>query len=194
LGVWATTLLAGYAGVTGILVSFVIAVVSGVLEATVVGLAQWWAMHGWFPTISRTAWWLATLVGALIAYVLGYLPSTLMDLGAAGGQTPAPEPPQWLVLLLAAALGAIGGAVLSFAQWWIMRKTVPHAGWWIPANMVAWLVGMPIIFWAIDAAQKRQPLFQAVLLFAGALLVMGAVVGAIHGLVLVRLAERSRVG
>src|SRR3990170_1988398 len=71
-----------------VLVSFLIAVASGAIEATVVGLAQWWAMHPWFPTITRPNWWLATLAGALLAYVLGYLPSTLINLGEQASQAP----------------------------------------------------------------------------------------------------------
>ena len=65
--------------VTSIILSFIFAVLSGAVEATVVGLAQWWAMNPWFPVIGRFAWWRATFIGALIAYVLGYLPSTLMS-------------------------------------------------------------------------------------------------------------------
>ena len=82
--------------------------------------------------------------------------------------------------------------MLSFAQWLVLRKRVEHAGWWIPANMVAWLAGMPIIFWGIDAAQKSQPPLQAVLLLAGVLFLTGAVVGAIHGAFLVKLAGTAR--
>ncbi len=179
-------------GVAGLLLPFLLAVASGAVEATVVGLGQWWAMHSWFPAITLRAWWLATLAGALVAYVLGYLPSTLMSLGEeASQQPPAAEPPQWIVLLLAAGLGAVAGAVLSFAQWWAMRKEVKRAGWWIPANMLAWLVGMPIIFWGIDAAQKGQSLAQTALLLGGCLLLTGAVVGAIHGSVLVWLAGET---
>jgi hypothetical protein len=172
-----------------VLVSFLVAVASGAIEATLVGLAQWWAMHPWFPTITRRAWWLATLVGALVAYVFGYLPSTLMSMGEQASQTPMAEPPQLVILLFAAGLGAVGGAVLSFAQWLAMRRKVERAGWWIPANMLAWLAGMPIIFWGIDATQKGQPLLQAVLLLAGVLFLTGAVVGAIHGAFLARLAR-----
>jgi hypothetical protein len=73
--------------ITGILLSFIIAVLSGAIEATIVSLAQWWAMHLWFPMIGRFAWWRATLIGALIGYVLGYLPSTLMSMGQASTQT-----------------------------------------------------------------------------------------------------------
>jgi hypothetical protein len=44
--------------------------------------------------------------------------------------------------------------VLSFAQWRVLRKAAGRAGGWIPANMLAWMAGMPLIFWGIDAAQK----------------------------------------
>jgi hypothetical protein len=176
-----------------ILLTFLVAVASGAIEATLVGLAQWWAMHPWFPTIYRTSWWLATLIGALVAYVLGYLPSTLMGLGeqASQTQTPAAEPAQWLVLLLAAGLGAVGGAVLAFAQWLSLRRKVRGASIWIPANMLAWLVGMPIIFWGIDVAQKLHGVFWFIMFIAGVLLLVGLVVGAIHGIFLTRLANNE---
>lgn len=184
----------GSPNAAGILLSFIVAVVSGGVEATIVGLAQWWAMHPWFPSISRVSWWLATLVGALIAYVLGYLPSTLMDMSASASQsTTAPvEPPQWIVLLLAAGMGAVGGFVLSFAQWLVLRGKVKRAGLWIPANMLAWTFGMPLIFWGIDLAFKMAEIWQSVLVMAGALLLAGGIVGAIEGLFLVKMASDSQ--
>ena len=174
-----------------ILLTFVVAVASGAIEATLVGLAQWWAMHPWFPMLTRGAWWLATLIGALMAYVMGYLPSTLMSLGeqASQTQTPGAEPDQWLVLLLAALLGAVGGAVLSFAQWLTMRHKIQGSSIWIPANMLAWMVGMPIIFWGIDVVQKMNGLFWLILMMAGVLMLTGSVVGAIHGVFLTRLVK-----
>ncbi len=175
-----------------ILMTFILSVAGGSIEATIIGLAQWWALSPWFPTISRRAWWLGTLVGALLAYVLGFLPSTLMDFGDQASQAATAEPPQWVVLLLAAGLGAVGGAVLSFAQWLALRRKVARAGWWIPANMLAWLVGMPLIFWGIDAAQKGQPLVQSLVLMAFVLLLTGAIVGAIHGAFLVWFTDATR--
>ncbi len=171
--------------------TFLVAVASGVIEATIVGLMQWWAMGPWFPMISRTSWWLATLIGALVAYVLGYLPSTLMSLGEQVSQTQtlAVEPAQWQIMLLAAGLGVVGGAVLSFAQWLIMRRKVQGAMIWIPANMLAWLVGMPLIFWGIDVAQKLGGMAQIIVFMAVVLFLVGMVVGAIHGTFLTRLAK-----
>ncbi len=181
--------------VTGILLTFLVAVASGAIEATLVGLAQWWAMHPWFPMISRTSWWLATLMGALVAYVLGYLPSSLMSLGeqTSQAQVTVAEPAQWLVLLLASGLGVVGGAVLSFAQWLTMRKKVGGASIWIPANMLAWLVGMPLIFWGIDISQKLNGLFQIIALMAGILFLAGLLVGAIHGAFLTQLVKSEKL-
>ena len=126
-----------------------------------------------------------------MAYVMGYLPSTLMSLGeqASQTQTPSAEPAQWIVLLLAAVLGAVGGAVLSFAQWLTMRHKIQGSSIWIPANMLAWMVGMPIIFWGIDIAQKLNGLFWLILFVACVLLFTGSVVGAIHGFFLTRLVK-----
>ena len=178
--------------VVSIILSFVFAVLSGAVEATIVGLAQWWAMNPWFSHISRFGWWRGTFIGALIAYVLGYLPSTLMSMGEATSQSaPMEEPAQWIVLLLAAGMGAVGGAVLSFAQWLELRKQTEGAGIWMPANMLAWAFGMPVIFWGVDKAFNMAFIWQSVLVMAGSLFVAGAVVGAVHGAFLVRLAKET---
>ena len=63
-----------------------------------------------------------------------------------------------------------------------------RAGWWMPANMLAWLVGMPIIFTGVDLAQRAGTVAGSALLLAGCLLSAGAVVGGVHGAFLVRLA------
>ena len=184
------TKLESLGGLAGILLAFAFAVASGIFEATLVGWAQWWAMHPWFPGIQRRAWWNATVIGALLAYILGYLPSTLMNLQAETTQSTVTEPSQGIVLLLAAGMGLVGGAVLSFAQWLVLRKHARGAGLWLPANMLAWMLGMPMIFWAIDQAQKLNSINQVVPFMAVTLLFVGAVVGAVHGLALVWLAVK----
>jgi hypothetical protein len=98
-----------------------------------------------------------------------------------------------MVLLLAAGLGLVGGAVLSFAQWLTMRKSVRRAGIWIPANMLAWFISMPIIFWGIDMVQKLQAMYLIILAMAGILLLAGLIVGMIHGAFLVRIAESEKL-
>jgi hypothetical protein len=191
IAVFAFSRLGEGSGPARVLVAFALAVASGGVEATVVGLAQLWPMRPWFPPIRARAWWLATLAGALFAYALGCLPSTLIDLGEQAASAPI-EPPQWEVLLPAAALGAVAGAVLSFAQWLALRRQVERAGLWIPANALAWAAGMPVIFRGIDVAQRARSAAMAIPLMAGVLFVTGAVVGATHGAFLVRLARLHR--
>ena len=41
----------------------------------------------------------------------------------------------WLALLM---ITLIAGSV-SFMQWLILRRRVPHAGWWIPATIAGWI-------------------------------------------------------
>jgi hypothetical protein len=166
-----------------ILGSTLLMVATGAIEGTILGLAQWTAMCFHFPAIQRRSWVLATLAGALVAWAFGSLPSTLMSLNAEAAQTSSPsqEPETWLMLLLAAGMGAILGIVLSFFQWLVLRRHVSQAWTWLPANSLAWLTGMPIIFWAIGVIQEGMQPLPAILTLVGCLFATGAVVGAIHG-------------
>jgi hypothetical protein len=75
-----------------------------------------------------------------------------------------------------------------------MHKEIARASIWIPANMIAWTVGMPIIFWGIDTAQRLSGLGWIIAFMAGILLVTGLIVGAIHGAFLIHLAEPQKLG
>ncbi len=189
IAVAALPAIAAIAGVAGVLAGFAVLVASGAVEATVVALLQHRVMRPWFPRVSRVAWWRATLIGALIAYALGYLPSTLMGAAEGSGAAPPAEPALWLTLLLAAGLGAVAGAILSAFQARALARSVPGAGRWIPANMAAWAAGMPVIFVGMDLAFRTGGPTPVALTIAATLLIAGALVGAIHGRTLVRLAR-----
>ena len=50
-------------------------------------------MHPYLPTVQRNQWVLATVIGALLAWTLGMLPSTLMSvLAQAEGVAQAARP------------------------------------------------------------------------------------------------------
>jgi predicted alpha/beta hydrolase len=89
-------------GMLGSLVSIVLVTASGAVEGSVVGLLQWSVLRRPFPSITRRAWVLATIVGAMVAWFFGSLPSTLIDMGSQQSGTEAQEPSSALVLLLAA--------------------------------------------------------------------------------------------
>ena len=165
----------------------VVAIVAGtVIEGLWVGLSQWWVLRRALPGLSRGSWLLATFIGAFVSWTFGMLPSTLMagaeQAGAAvAGMSVATE------LVLAALLGAAVGPTLGIPQSIALRKHVPKSGWWIVANSAAWALGMPVVFAVMGGigSGASRPLVVALAVFAA--VAAGAVVGAVHGLVLLRL-------
>ena len=163
-------------------------------EGVVVGYAQWRVLRDPLPSLSRGSWVWATAVGAGIAWLLGMVPSTVISLvtgqveatDAASSATMA-EPPLAVILLAAAGLGLLLGPVLASAQVVVLRRHVQHAWRWIPANAVAWALALPLTYLGpslmfdvgVNALGVGIPL--------ACVVAAGALVGAVHGAVLVRL-------
>jgi hypothetical protein len=163
----------------------------GTFEGLVVGLAQWLVLRRPFAALGWRAWVLASAAGAFVAWTLGMLPSTLIDFGADAAGAPSPEMSDLLTYALAAAMGAVLGPILGIPQWLALRHHVRHAAWWIPANAAAWALGMPVVFIGASSVPTGglPGLVATGVLTAAA---AGAVVGAIHGLALLWLAQPQR--
>jgi hypothetical protein len=177
------------------LVGIVLLAATGAIEGAVVGVLQWSVLRRPFPAIARRAWVTATVIGAVIAWFLGSLPSTLMDMGSQQTDAAAQEPPFLVIMLLAAGMGLVLGAVLATPQYRVLSKAVQGAWIWIPANCLAWALGMPVIFASVDrayAAYEAGSIAGTLLIFAVALALAGAVVGAVHGVALVKLAGNAK--
>jgi hypothetical protein len=164
---------------------------SGALEGSIVGWAQWRVLRTPFLQLGRRAWILATIGGALLAWFLGSIPMTIASLSAGAGQTAGQEPPAAVMVLMEVGMGLAAGLILSIVQGRVLRGVSSPAWIWLPANAVAWAIGMPIIFAAIDLAQKAGSTLGAVVTVAVALAVTGAIVGAIHGIALLALARKN---
>jgi hypothetical protein len=165
----------------------------GAFEGAVVGVAQRAVLLTRLPTLR--GWVRATVVGAVLAWAVGMVPSTLMSVIQSPGATPPEEPTLATVLLLAAALGVVAGPLLAAFQWRSLRKALPgKAAYWLPANAAAWAVGMPIIFLGAQANEFTSNVVLIVAVVAFALLLAGGAVGAIHGRVLLWLLSRERNG
>jgi hypothetical protein len=153
-------------------------VVAALLEGTVVGLAQWWVLGRYLPALTRRVWVLATVLGAIVAWMIGMTLGTLgADLIGSGNSTAA--------LLFSAVLGPVVGALLGMTQWLALRRHVERAGWWVLANALAWTAGMAVIFAATGIIQEDTPVAVVVTIWAVSGILAGVVVAAIHGLVLV---------
>jgi hypothetical protein len=162
----------------------------GAFEGAVIGVAQRQVLRTLLPSVR--GWVLATVVGAMVAWAVGMVPSTvanLMQQGATDAATPL-EPPLILILLLAACLGALAGPMLALFQWLSLRKVVTGKAWlWLPANAAAWAFGMPVIFLGAQTNEFTTSTAAIAALVALAIFVAGAVVGAVHGRVLLVLAR-----
>jgi hypothetical protein len=85
-------------------------VLLGAFEGWVIGVAQWQVLRTLFPSVR--GWVLASVVGAMVAWAVGMVPSTAASLlqQCATDLASAPfEPP--LILVLALAIFAAGGLV-----------------------------------------------------------------------------------
>lgn len=181
----------------GLAIAYAIAIaaLSAVVEGTMVGGLQWRVLRGVLPGLKPKRYIAATAIGAFIAWVLGMLPSTIMSAlaepaAAADASAATFDPSLGLQMLLAVGMGLVLGPFLGIPQWRVLREHLPNAGWWIPANMTAWALGMPMVFLGTSfIAEDSSTLQIAVAVLAG-VLAAGIVVGAVHGLWLVWLLVR----
>jgi hypothetical protein len=168
------------------LIGLILFTLLGAFEGAVVGFAQWLVLCGRLTDLARRSWILATVAGAVAAWFLGMLPSTVMALaGNGGGEGPDFEGAG--VFVMAAGVGLVLGAVLATPQWRVLRRHVRGAGWWIPANAIAWAVAMPLIFLAAGMPLPQDALAPLLAVVAAIIAGAGAVAGTIHGVVLVKL-------
>jgi hypothetical protein len=115
----------GYA-VEAILPNYVgVALLAGVGAG--VGICQWLVLR---RRVSRAGWWvLASILGLAVAAFV----STAVAL--AGGYSAISEN---LVV-------GVGGAMAGIMQWFVLRRRVSRAGWWVLASTVGWAVSAAVL-------------------------------------------------
>jgi hypothetical protein len=155
---------------------FALIVPAGMIEGAVLAGAQWRVLRSVVPGISGQRWVLATALAAGLAYVIGMTLANLRELAAV--------PPAVLIGAMV-LLGLLFLLSLGGAQWLVLRRHLPRAGWWVVANAVAWPLGVAVPVIALSLLPDGAPAlaWAATGIVSG--LLMGVVVGAITGLALV---------
>lgn len=175
-------LLANAEHTIGTVLAAVLAVVAGTLiEGLCVGTAQWLVLRRPLRTLQWHTWAMATATGAGIAWTLGMVPSTFMMNGSSSGPGEPSAMSDLMVYALAAVMGLVLGAILGLPQWLALRHYVLHAGWWVPANALAWMLGMVVIFIGTSFIPASGFIWQIAALLLLFVVAAGAVVGAVHG-------------
>lgn len=165
-------------------------VVLGAFEGLVVGWAQFRVLKTRLAELQ--GWIAATVIGAVVAWLLGMLPSTIMSLGDSAAGNQPPNISDSVQLLLAAGLGLVTGPVLAVFQWLRLRRYVSRNSIsWLGANALAWAVGMPAIFMGADLAARASSPLMTITTAGLWLLIAGALVGAVHGGILIWLLKHN---
>jgi len=173
-------------GGVAVLTMAALAIGLGTLEGAIVGFAQGLVLHRALPAIAPVTWAVATASGAFAAWVLGVLPSVLMDVAQPVSAAPAEDMPDYLNFVFAVVLGAVTGPILAAAQWVVLRRHVAGAWRWLPANAAAWMVGMPVVFLAPMRLTEGMAIGSVVALCVATTAAAGGIVGAVHGYALIR--------
>lgn len=129
----------------GVLLGFLLVVGGGLVEGTALGVLQARALADRLGRTGRRAWILVTLLLAGLGWAAGSAPSTL-----AGDDPGAVEPPLAAVLLGAAGIGLVMGALLGGAQAWVLARhavrPAAHPGRWVLGSALGWTAAMAVIF------------------------------------------------
>jgi hypothetical protein len=161
-------------------VSFYLAMVAaGAVEGAILGVGQQQALKRAIPAIGA-GWPVSTSAGAAIAWSIGMLPSTLIDLGVA----------VWLALALFVPLAPLLLMSIGVAQWTVLRHHLPRAWLWIPVNAVAWLVALPPTFVAPALVPEGASIALHVVAWLTAGLIMASIVAALTGWTMAYLLKR----
>ncbi|HUS17955.1 MAG TPA: hypothetical protein VM536_23405 [Chloroflexia bacterium] len=178
----------------------------GVIAAFVLGALQGWALQPYVPAAvevphsSKTA--AGRVISALgttpfrrvwrtgtgVAASTGYLIFLLGLIGTAFLPMSVARP---YGVWFGSAAGVTGIAVLSVAQWYILRQYARGSLWWIPGILLGWILGAASAAWVLGPTWTGDygmdgPGFVFVFLMACAgLVLLLAVAGMVTGFVLV---------
>jgi hypothetical protein len=159
-------------GVPGLVVT----VLGGAVEGALLGTGQWLAMGARRPPAHR--WILATVAGAVVAWTLGMLPSTLgIDVTI------------WWVLVLVALGGVALLASIPVAQWLALRRA--GTARWVPVNMASWAIAILWTFAPSPFIDEHSPIALVVTLYVIAGILMAFTIAALTARTAARLFPNS---
>jgi len=116
------------------------------------------------------AWLLACSLGGALGAGVADLIVTLLE------NSTTLTPPEYM-------LYAIIGVVIALAQWMVLRRRIPRAGWWILASLAGWAGGSFISSAALGALEEFG-LLPAILTYPVSFTILGAAVGLLQWAVL----------
>lgn len=170
----------------GAIVPAVLALVSAVGFAVVVGYFQTKVLRAKFIWFGTRRWMTATACGSAAAGLLGILCLRVLGSAADPGRAPLGAMD---ALVVAALIGGVLGAIVAVPQWLVLKRMIPRAGWWILACSISFALAAPQLSEALLTISRPFILQQDTLFFLAATVGAGVTVGAVSGLFLTWLAR-----
>jgi len=152
-------------------------VAGGLVEGTALGILQAAALVRLVPALDRRRWLGVTVVVAGLGWAAASAPAAL----APTSPVTAGEPSLRLVLLGAAGLGLVMGALLGTGQASAFRHHVRHPSRWVAASAAGWPPAMAVIFLGATRPDAGWSVPAVLVLGAVTGIVAGAVLGAVSG-------------
>jgi hypothetical protein len=104
------------------------------MEFTVVEPTQ-----NWVPRANLLIYWiLVTALGGAIVYPVGFW------LGGAALEGLISRPLLAFLYFAGPLGGALGGAVVGFCQWFILRRGIPRIHTWVLVTILSWVIGIMV--------------------------------------------------
>jgi hypothetical protein len=155
---------------------FMFAVIGGAIQGGVLGFAQAFALRKTAAALPMRRWIGITASGALVAWIVGMIPGSYLNLDAG---TPAS-----IIVLVAFAVVAV--VVMPLAQWFILRGTklgkIGRVWRWIPITAIAWTIGIGWLLLAAPLVQDSTDLMHLIGLYTVAGFLMVLTIATITGL------------
>jgi deazaflavin-dependent oxidoreductase (nitroreductase family) len=164
---------------TGPTIALVFVVAGGLIEGLALGILQALVLRRFMPRVRYLRWAVVTTVVAGVGWAVASAPAALST-----STSDDQGPPLGVIVLGAAALGAVMGAVLGASQALVLRGAVLRPWRWVWISVLGWCPAMVVIFLGATAPGADWPLLAVVALGTATGIVAGAVLGLTTGALL----------
>lgn len=155
---------------------FIFTVLGGAAQGLILGFAQAFALRKTAAALPMFRWILITALGGLIAWIVGTVPGSFLNIEASS--------PAAVIVLVAFAFVAV--IAMPLVQFFVLRTTrfgkIGRVWRWVPITAVAWTAGIAWLLLASTQVQDNEDLIHLVGLYTVAGLLMALTVAFITGL------------
>jgi hypothetical protein len=165
--------------------------VAGAIEGSLLGWFQWKILKE-ITKIRKAEWMRATILVAVLGWFRGMLPSLFFvpPAGPEGSVGSGLFDDPLVFAAMCIGSGLVLGAIFGTFQYFVLRKYMSNAAWWILANALGWGVGLGWIYAGASLPDEQSGLVLNIVAGASGGILAGLSVGVITGLFLRKLKER----